>query len=853
MQQRKKTWGLMLLLILCGPGHAHESTDAILWMQTSAEYQVLVEQVFRQAKTRLPAALVAPPGLGALENQADAGTKPPAVIVDIDEAILNNNPWQAQAVIRGQREFDPDAWDDWILRYQADALPGAISYVQAARELGIEVFYVTNRTCGDGDDCPQQEATLRNLINLGFPDVDETKLLMKQERPSWTSEKSSRRAEIAERYRIIQLIGDDLGDFIPGAREADLQTRRAMAVRHREHFGHTWYLLPNPVYGSWKKALGASPVSHLEPDREQLCLGRGVAIGAIQGPGDRSHCQGLTVTTRGVVTLISTGSDGLGGFFIQDPEGDDNGITADGIFVVDKDNGSGVSKGDLIEIEAKVIERSGLTSLEPAAITVLARDRGIRPTPIRLPEAFDGELERYEGMLISLAQAMTITGNDGLADLGQIKLASADDRGRAGRLYHSHHLAVPGSPEAGRIQGQNVRRFLVLDDGRGSHPDPLPLLGEPDKNTTLRVGDGVENIVGVLDFGEITAHASSAQRLDYRIQPTQPPTMVLRNHRPAPPPTIAGALRIVNANVGNFFTTPGDGPCSGPCETSSPSPCRGAANETEFERQRTKLKAALLTLNADIIGFQGVENNGFADTSAIAGLTRLLGDDYAFIRIQNERVGCDVTSLGLVHRNTVRPVAKAHVLPGEPVAETAEDTSPTALAQVFEQVATGERFTVVVAQLPPPHPPDPDTGKGLAYADNRPVEVARQLLGWLEDLGAALVPARVIIGNFNAYAREEPLQVLEETGYVNPLKPAPGSYQAPAYNQVEAGLAGMRDHALVSRNVLPATNVSIWHINADEPSVMGYRLRSGETTWFFDTPFRAFEHDPVIVDITLDD
>ncbi len=482
---------------------------------------------------------------------------------------------------------------------------------------------------------------------------------------------------------------------------------------------------------------------------------------------------------------------------------------------------------------------------------MLARDRGIRPTPIRLPEAFDGELERYEGMLISLAQAMTVTGNDGLADLGQIKLASADDRGRAGRLYHSHHLAVPGSPEAGRIQGQNVRRFLVLDDGRGSNPDPLPFLGEPDKNTTLRVGDGVENIVGVLDFGEITAHASSAQRLDYRIQPTQSPTMVLRNHRPAPPPTNARALRIVNANVNDFFTTLGDGPCSGACETSPRSRCRGAGNETEFQRQRTKLEAALSPLNADIMGFQGVENNGFDDTGAIAGLTRLLGEDYTVVRIKDGRIGCDVTSLGLIHRNTVQPIAKAHVLPGEPVVETAGDTGPTALAQVFEQVATGERFTVVVAHLPPPHPPDPNTGKGLAYADDRPAEAARQLVRWLEALGAALGPARVIIGNFNAYAREAPLQVLEETGYVNPLKPAPGDYRAPAYNQVEAGLAGMRDHALVSRNVLPATNASIWHINADEPPVMDYCLRSGETTWFFDTPFRAFEHDPVVVDITL--
>jgi acid phosphatase len=94
---------------------------------------------------------------------------------------------------------------------------------------------------------------------LKFPDVDDARVLMKNEQPDWSSEKSNRRAEIASDYRIVQMIGDDLGDFIPGARRATTEKRLKMAARYRERFGYTWYLIPNPLYGSWKTALEISP------------------------------------------------------------------------------------------------------------------------------------------------------------------------------------------------------------------------------------------------------------------------------------------------------------------------------------------------------------------------------------------------------------------------------------------------------------------------------------------------------------------------------------------------------------------------------------------------------------------
>jgi acid phosphatase len=239
-----------------------------MWMRTSAEYRVLVEQVFDQAQRRLPDALAAPPNLGAVENQSDAASKRPAVIVDIDESVLDNSAWQAQAIASGQREFDPRAWNDWIMRHKAEALPGALDYIKTARELEIEVFYVTNRSCTTFRKCPQEDATIRNLTDLNFPDVNDARVLMKNEEPNWSSEKSIRRAEIASDYRIVQLIGDDLGDFIPGAHRATPEERLEMALRYRERFGYTWYLIPNPLYGSWKTALKVPSNSGLKPGRE---------------------------------------------------------------------------------------------------------------------------------------------------------------------------------------------------------------------------------------------------------------------------------------------------------------------------------------------------------------------------------------------------------------------------------------------------------------------------------------------------------------------------------------------------------------------------------------------------------
>ncbi|MEN8174364.1 MAG: hypothetical protein ABFS23_01290, partial [Pseudomonadota bacterium] len=370
-----------------------------------------------------------------------------------------------------------------------------------------------------------------------------------------------------------------------------------------------------------------SPLLNPAPEHEQNCRGPYTPIGHIQGPGDLSPCRDTTVTTRGVVTLVSTGKGALGGYFLQDPDGDNDPATSDGIFVFDRKNRTRVTEGDFIEIRAQVTEWKGLTELKPGnrtAVTLLSRDRKVTPTPVVLPETFDGELERYEGMLVSIAQPMTVTGNRWLDNLGQLKLASVDTHGRPGRLYQPTHLAPPGSRKARRIAIENARRFLVLDDGRNSRPNPLPFIGEPAANATVRTGDRVTDILGVLDFGRISLFKTGDHLYDYRVQVTQPPIIRSRNGREAAPPPTDPDLRIASFNVLNFFTQFGR-TCQRPCGISGKIHCRGAKNDAELKRQKTKLAAALIPLHADIYAFQEVQNDGFSDASAIASLTELLG------------------------------------------------------------------------------------------------------------------------------------------------------------------------------------------------------------------------------------
>ena len=220
----------------------------VLWVQTSAEYRALATAAFARARVELDRALADRTATAALEQQEDWSGLPPAVIADVDETLLDNSPYEADRIRVGGR-YEAVSWNAWVQRARAQAVPGALEFARYAAERGVTLFYVTNRAA------PLEEKTRENLAALGFPLAeDRDTVLTPGERPEWSSEKTSRRAEVARSFRILLLIGDDLGDFVTGARALS-EERIALAERYAQRWQSSWILLPNPYYGSWERAL----------------------------------------------------------------------------------------------------------------------------------------------------------------------------------------------------------------------------------------------------------------------------------------------------------------------------------------------------------------------------------------------------------------------------------------------------------------------------------------------------------------------------------------------------------------------------------------------------------------------
>jgi len=225
-----------------------DGLDAALWIQTAEEARLLRESAFAAAARALPAAL-ADAGRSAFDQGAEAATLPAAAVLDLDETVLDNSPYNAWLIVRGER-FAPASWSAWVEAAQAAAVPGALEFARAARELGVTLFYVSNR------DAPMEAATRRNLEALGLPlATGHDTVLLRGERPEWRSDKSSRYREVAGSHRVLVLVGDDLNDFVPVPRGATPESRSALVDPHRARFGRDWFLLPNPVHGSWQRAV----------------------------------------------------------------------------------------------------------------------------------------------------------------------------------------------------------------------------------------------------------------------------------------------------------------------------------------------------------------------------------------------------------------------------------------------------------------------------------------------------------------------------------------------------------------------------------------------------------------------
>lgn len=222
-----------------------EQLNGVLWVQTSAEYEMSTVQAFRTASRCVQEALTDKSIRAATEQTAGYQDLPPAVIVDVDETVLDNSPFQAGLVKSGQ-EFSPALWKTWVQGARAKAVPGAKNFVQFLKDKGIALFYVTNRE--------QKEPTLKNIRAVLDADASADHVLCKYEKPGWGSDKTPRRALIAKTHRILLLVGDDYNDFAALGKGSAAE-RTHLAEQFEEHWGTRWIVISNPLYGNWERAL----------------------------------------------------------------------------------------------------------------------------------------------------------------------------------------------------------------------------------------------------------------------------------------------------------------------------------------------------------------------------------------------------------------------------------------------------------------------------------------------------------------------------------------------------------------------------------------------------------------------
>ena len=225
-----------------------QSLLVVLFKRTSAEYKANTFQIYTSAKNNIDKAL-ADKSWTALKNQLkDYQNLPPAIILDIDETVLDNSEHQVRSIKNGTNY--PIGWKEWVSEESAGALPGVKEFLSYANTKGIKIFYVTNRTHD------LEKYTRNNIKSLGLPfDNDMDVLLMKNEK-GWGSDKTSRRDLIRKDFRVIQIFGDQLDDFIPLTESAkSMNERKILIDKYADMWGEKWYMLINPMYGEWEEAL----------------------------------------------------------------------------------------------------------------------------------------------------------------------------------------------------------------------------------------------------------------------------------------------------------------------------------------------------------------------------------------------------------------------------------------------------------------------------------------------------------------------------------------------------------------------------------------------------------------------
>ena len=575
-------------------------------------------------------------------------------------------------------------------------------------------------------------------------------------------------------------------------------------------------------------AVAGLPAAAVLADPVALCAaGPTVEIGAVQGAGDTTPLAGRQVTVRGVVV---GDLPELGGFSLQDADGDGDPATSDAVFVA---GDVPVGLGDTVAVSGGAEESFGSTQvLAGSGVEVCAGGGGLpAPAALDLP-ADDAARERLEGMLVAPATPLTVSDVFDLTSFGELTLSAG------GLLVQPTELARPGTAEAAAIAAGNRLRSVVLDDGAAARltPATAPYLSP---GTPVRVGDELAFTAPlVLGFGFGS----------WRLQPadgTAEGTFAPGNSRPATPGDVGGDVRVGAFNVLNWFLTLGG-------------VGRGATSAAELEEQAGKLVPAVLALDADVVTLMEVEDTdstGYRPGDADAALADLVDrlnatagpGTWAYVPMPAElyAVDRDVIRNAIIYRPArVQPVGAPVGLVDETVWANAREP----IAQTFTR--DGDAFTVVADHLKSKGGSgtgdNADTGQGSFNGDR--VRQAQSVAAFAARLGEQTGdPDVLLMGDFNAYTREDPIEVLRAAGFTD-LGPV---FDEGGYSYVFDALSGSLDHALATPELTAkVTGLVHWDVNSVESSAYQY---TGAPGLYAPDPYRSSDHDPLLLGLDLEE
>ncbi|MDO6684487.1 MULTISPECIES: ExeM/NucH family extracellular endonuclease [unclassified Agarivorans] len=524
----------------------------------------------------------------------------------------------------------------------------------------------------------------------------------------------------------------------------------------------------------------------------------------------------------------------LSGFFVQhaDANWDADAQTSEGIFVYHFNDP--VTVGQRVRVQATVAEYSGGNQLKDvAALLVCGNEDLPSATTLTLP-LVDQDLYHLEGMRVSLPQTLHVTPAYTFNRYGESVLS-------LGKRFKSTQVYPANTPEAAALADANMLNRLVLDDGLSSqNPDEISYFPNFSALNSLRAGSQMTGVEGVINY-------SFGQ---FRVQPTALPTVIDANPRTAAPELDElGNLSVASFNVLNFFTD---------LDIDNATDFRGADTAEEFERQRAKIVSAMVAMNANVVGLMEIQNNGFAADSAIQNLIDAVNAQlpealhYVAVKPLVDRIGNDMITVGIIYQpEAVQANGDAELIHASPFdADTAKHRVP--LVQQFSMVDGGESFYVAVNHFKSKGSNcnalgDPDMGDGQGNCNGQRTLAAQTLSQFFSEKQNVL-----LLGDFNAYAKEDPMLAFEAAGFNN-LVPM---FEANSYSYYYDEEAGSLDHALadaaLTARVLDATD---WHINADEPTGLDYNTEYKSdaqlANFYAPNAYRASDHDPVVISLDM--